>query len=87
SLLLSLNTVCLQLVEHLDQKGWSGYLLHLLPRFRDAAFVEAYRAGSAQVDDARIRQNRANPGYLVPPEHQGHIQFWLQELHNQLRNL
>ena len=37
SLLVSLNVVCMQLVEHLDQKGWSGYFLHLLARFQDTA--------------------------------------------------
>ena len=86
-LLLSLNTVCLQLVEHLDQRGCSGYMLHLLPRFFDPNFVEACKAGSAQFDTARTRPNRPNPGFLLPPEDRKQIQSWLQNLHERLRHL
>jgi hypothetical protein len=82
--LLSLNTVCLQLVEDLDAAGWSGYLGCVLPHFCDADFVEAYRAGSAKTDDIRLRRNHPNPGLIVPQEDHEQVQKWLEELRGRL---
>jgi hypothetical protein len=86
SRLLSLTTVCLQLVEDLDQNGWSGYLVHLLPHFENPAFAEAYGAGAGPIEDVRLRRNRPNPGLLVPPEDRHQIQCWLQDLQGRLGN-
>jgi Fe-S-cluster containining protein len=83
--LLSLNTVCLQLVEDLDRAGWSGYLTHVLPHFRNVGFVEAFKAGTAEVDDVRLRRNRPNPGLLVPPDDQEQVRQWLDDLRARLR--
>jgi len=80
--LLSLTTVCLQLIEDLDQAGWSGYLLHLLPRFGGADLADAYRHNAAKMDDDRVLRNHPNPGLLVPPEHRAQIRQWLQNLHS-----
>ncbi len=81
SRLLSLTTVCLQLVEHLDRQGWSGYLVHLLPHFQDPSFPEDCQAGTARIEDARLRHNRPNPGFIVPPEHRDQVRRWLEDLH------
>lgn len=82
--LLSLNTVCLQLVEDLDAAGWSGYLGCVLPHFCDADFIEAYKAGSAKADDIRLRRNHPNPGLIVPPEDQKQVRHWLKDLRERL---
>jgi hypothetical protein len=82
SALLSLTTVCLQLIEDLDQTGWSGYLLHLLPRFGGDDLADAYRNNAVKIDDDRVLRNHPNPGLLVPPEHQPQIQQWLRDLHS-----
>ena len=83
--LLSLNTALLQIVEDLDSGGWSGYLVHLLPHFDDNTFLEKYAAGTAQLEDAAVRPNRANPGLLVPPEHQKPVGEWLDLLLQEMR--
>ena len=80
SLLLSLDTVCQQLIEDLDRGGWSGYMTDMLPYFEDAAFVRDYGNGGPRSRHPRIRENRPNPGFLVPPEDQDQIQAWLKQL-------
>ena len=84
--LLSLNTASLQFVENLDEGGQSGYLRHLLPHFQDRAFAEAYRARAAHAEDARLRPNRPNPGFLTPPEDREQVQRWLEDLSRKLRD-
>ncbi|GAB4346887.1 MAG: hypothetical protein Kow0099_28540 [Candidatus Abyssubacteria bacterium] len=78
--LLSFSTVCQQLVEHLDRRGCSGYLIHVVPLFSDQGLHEAYRRLRPFPEHAPSRPNRPNPGLLVPPEHQSQIQVWLQRL-------
>ena len=78
-ILLSLNIACLQLVEHIDRDGWSGYLSHLLPHCGDEEFMRAYVEGKDQPSDSRLRANRPNPGFLIPPEHQARVKNWLAE--------
>jgi hypothetical protein len=79
--LLSLSTVCLQLVENLDRAGCSGYLVHVLPLFSDRRFFDAYREHRPLSATRVVRPNAPNPGLLVPPEHQGQIRAWLRRLH------
>jgi hypothetical protein len=80
SVLLSLDTVCQQLIEDIDQSGWSGYLTDLLPLFEDETFVKGYGNGGALLENPRIRHNRSNPGFLVPPEDQEQTRAWLEQL-------
>ncbi|RJP70301.1 MAG: hypothetical protein C4532_09395 [Candidatus Abyssobacteria bacterium SURF_17] len=87
SRLLSLNTVSIQMVEHLDQRGWSGYLVDLLPYFNKDAFLDEYYAGVCRMQDPRIRRNQPSPGLLVPPEHHEEIGQWLKELTSLLKTL
>lgn len=78
--LLSLTTVCQQMVEHIDRRGQSGYLIHMLPRFENFASAEAYDKNIGRVGDERLRPNRPNPGFLIPPEDRPQIRLWLREL-------
>ena len=77
---LSLHTACLQLLEDLDLTGWSGYLVHLLPRFLDDEFLIRYRAETAVITDKRLRHNIPNPGLLIPPEHRRQVEQWLTQI-------
>lgn len=88
SVLLSLNIASMQFLEHIDKDGASGYLIHVLPYFRDRNLAEAYEAGSWQAGDSKMRPNRANPGFLIPAEHQSQVGMWLdrfRERQNQRR--
>jgi Fe-S-cluster containining protein len=85
SLLVSLNTVCLQIVEDMDRRGWSGYLSHVLPHFAADAPAKACSPLEAIAEDTRVRRNRPSPGFLVPPEDRAQIQSWLRDLDNRLR--
>jgi Fe-S-cluster containining protein len=78
--LLSLNIALFQIVEDMDQDGWSGYLIHLLPHFQDPLFASAYAAGKPALKDHSLRRNRRNPGLLVPPEHQAQVKRWIEDL-------
>lgn len=81
SVLLSLNIACMQLIEHIDKDGLSGYLVHMLPYIGDRNLAGVYEERAAGTADPRMRPNRANPGFLIPPEDRAQIGTWLQELH------
>jgi Fe-S-cluster containining protein len=85
SRLLSLTTVCQQLVEDIDRQGWSGYLMHMLPLFENPAFAADYSTEREQVDTGGLRRNRPNPEFLVPPEDRPQIRLWLQDLDERLK--
>ncbi len=87
SVLLSLNTACLQIIEDLDRNGWSGYLVHLLPHFANEEFSHGYRAGQTTLQDERVRRNNPNPGLLIPPEDQAQVEKWLAGLYRHLQIL
>ncbi|RJP21295.1 MAG: hypothetical protein C4520_09785 [Candidatus Abyssobacteria bacterium SURF_5] len=79
SALLSFNTAVLQILEDLDRDGWSGYLVHQLGHFQQDDLLERYISGEASLDDSRVRRNHANPGLLIPPEHQEQVADWLRK--------
>jgi Fe-S-cluster containining protein len=80
SYMLSLNIACLQLLEDMDQRGGSGYLIHVLPHFDDADFAETYKAGRDWADFFGLCQNRPNPGFIVPPEDRAWVEHQLRRL-------
>lgn len=85
--LLTLSTVSMQMVEHLDQTGWSGYLIDLLPYFDKPAFLTEYRAGVRRTQHPRMRPNKPSPGLLVPPEHRVEMGQWFKKLTSLLQAL
>jgi hypothetical protein len=80
SRLMSLNIVCLQLMEDIDCNGGSGYLIHALPYFRDGLSVGSRSSKLDRLEEFSLRPNRTNPGFLVPPEDRGHVREWLRRL-------
>jgi hypothetical protein len=85
SRLLSLTTVCQQLVEDIDRQGWSGYLIHLLPLFENEVFASDYWKVAPQVNTENLRRNQPNPEFLIPPEDRPQIRVWLQDLDKGLK--
>ncbi len=83
--ILTLNTVLLQFVEHLDRPGWCGYLIDMLPCFRDPDFVTEYKTGSAKIEGPKLFRNHPNPGYIVPPNDQKAVRVWLKDLTRRIR--
>jgi Fe-S-cluster containining protein len=78
-LLLEINTLCLQLIEHLDQGGRWGNMLDILI----LAVNENHRAMKGAADE-RLRQAKnavrtctALPGFLVMPELQDEVDRFL----------
>ena len=62
---LSLNTVFLQFIEHLDQNGFSGNLIDVLACLEPEA--------DSTPDTSHLIPNRPIPVLMVPPEHRGRI--------------
>jgi Fe-S-cluster containining protein len=71
-LLLTINTMLLQLIEHLDQGGAWGNMLQLLLFFT--------RNNPGNKMPAGILISKPCPGFLVPPEEQGEIELLLEDL-------
>ena len=86
SRLLSLNIACMQLVEDLDDTGWSGYLTHVVPHLSGADSYRDCIAGAERLTDSRLRRNHRNPGFLLPPEDRDQVHSWLQGLERYTRD-
>ena len=68
-LILTLNTVGLQVLEHIDQEGFSGNLCDVLAYLLPDQNRERYAAGSLKTRPHPLVANRPIPALLVPPEH------------------
>jgi len=65
--LLSVNTVFLQYIEHIDLKGRSGNLIDVLLWMESEKNRQAYRRGDLQ--ESELIGNRPIQFLFVPPEH------------------
>ncbi len=85
--LLTVNTVFLQFIEHMDRDGFFGNLLDILA-FLQCEETQGHKEtrGTHSGDDRSGHQafilghNRAIPALLIPPEHQKRIKPLLTEL-------
>lgn len=66
--LVTLNSMWLQLIEHLDQGGYWGNMVDVLANLADQQMGEA----TAPIGDnaQRLLKNQPLPGFLIPPEEQ-----------------
>jgi hypothetical protein len=78
--LLSVNTVFLQTIEHLDAGGCSGNLIDVLGVFGAAEKRAAYAEGRLHCTGNGLIANRPLTVLMVPPEHRARIGPILQEL-------
>jgi hypothetical protein len=77
---LSVNTVILQTIEHVDAEGCSGNLVDVLQTMSIEQNREAYRNGKLHCTGNGLIANQPLQVLMVPPEHRARIEPILQEL-------
>ena len=71
--LISMNGVFEQIIEHLDHGGLVGNMLDLLTELSDPGFRSSYRNSAALEPSLSLRQAQRNPGFVVMREHRKDI--------------
>ena len=78
---LTLNTLFLQAIEHLDEKGFSGNLSDMLLFFLSEKGVDDMTDRSNDITGKRVfMRNEKIPVLMVPPEHQKTFKTLIREL-------
>jgi hypothetical protein len=70
---LALNSVFLQVIEHIDRPGCTGNLLDLLPLMQSAGFSEGYESGNCMCSERHLVANRSLTVLMIPPEHKDRL--------------
>jgi len=76
----SVNTVFLQVIEHLDAQGCSGNLIDVLQFLASEDNRRAYEQGEANCEDSGLIVNWELKVLMIPPEHRERIEPILQQL-------
>jgi hypothetical protein len=71
---LTVNTLFMQYIEHLDQNGASGNMTDVVHFLESEENRAVYRRHAIQPIDGRLAANRPISVLMIPPEHQGKIQ-------------
>ena len=79
-LVLTLNTVFLQIIEHLDEKGYFGNLSDMLTLFWSDVPCKTSLDCSQVSRDEQLLCNEKIPLLMVPPEHQEVVKPLLKKL-------
>ncbi len=81
-ILMEVNTVTLQLIEHLDQGNCWGNMLDVLPMMirENAPGQEADGKQRPEKTGRHIHRSRPVPGFLVMPDQQAEVQEYLTGL-------
>jgi len=77
---LSVNTVFLQTIEHVDTGGCSGNLVDVLQAMADEQKRAAYGSGALHCSANRLVVNQPLEVLMIPPEHRPAMEPILQEL-------
>ena len=77
---LSVNTVLLQTIEHLDADGCSGNLLDVLKVMARQENRQAYKEGKLDCTSTGLIQNQPLKILMIPPEHRTRMKPILQSL-------
>ena len=77
--LVTIVSICWQIVEHLDAGGLYGNVLELIVFLTNPKQKEKYLSGE-QLKASGLPPTRPLPGLLVPPEHQDLVNRFLEEL-------
>ena len=78
--ILTVNTVFLQTIEHIDRPGCFGNLQDVLLALAPEAQRAAYAAGKPPADAPGLIPNHPAPMLLVPPEHRARMAPILAEI-------
>jgi Fe-S-cluster containining protein len=84
---LTVNTVFLQTIEHIDRPGCFGNMQDVLLSLDQDEWRAAYRDGRPPVEASRLIPNQPAPMLMVPPEHQMKMRAILAEIQQGLRFL
>ena len=79
---LSVNTVFLQTIEHLDMGGCTGNLLDVLAVMATKLNQQAYADGKLRCQAAGLIANQPLKILMIPPEHLTKMESILQSLRN-----
>ena len=82
---LTVNTVFLQTIEHIDRPGCFGNMQDVLQALGRDAWRAAYRDGRPSTEASRLIPNQPAPMLMVPPEHQAKMKPILAEIQQGLR--
>jgi Fe-S-cluster containining protein len=77
---LSINTVLLQSIEHLDAEGCSGNMLDVLKVMAGQEIRQPYKEGKLDCLSTGLIQNQPLKILMIPPEHRTRMQPFLQSL-------
>jgi Fe-S-cluster containining protein len=77
---LTVNTVFLQTIEHVDRPGCFGNLQDVLLALGRGDWQAAYRDGRPSTNASGLIPNQPAPMLMVPPEHRDRIQPILAEM-------
>ena len=79
-LVLTVNTVFLQYIEHIDARGFSGNLADVLALMASPENRRQYRTDHLQSPPANLIANRPIKVLMIPPEHRAELQPILNAL-------
>lgn len=81
-ILMEINTVTLQILEHLGRGNWWGNMLDVLPVLinRNRSDQEREQGGKIQERMTYLRRARPLPGFLVMPDQQAAVGAYLDAL-------
>lgn len=77
---MTVNTVFLQYIEHIDRDGFSGNLIDAARFFKSRENRRRYRAGEPISRPPGLIPNRRVSALMIPPKHRGRIAPLLQKL-------
>jgi hypothetical protein len=77
---LSVNTVFLQTIEHVDAGGCSGNLVEVLQTMFSKRSRESYRDSALHCTSNKLIPNQPLEVLMIPPEHRTKMEPILQEL-------
>ena len=77
---LTVNTVFLQFLEHIDTPGFTGNFMDVLTFFTEDGNTNAYENNHIQFSGTSLIPNRSISTLLVPPEHRDRIRWILSAL-------
>jgi hypothetical protein len=78
-LLVTIVSLCWQIIEHLDVGGLYGNLLDLMRFLGDSGPSGAYEAGQ-RVMKKGVPPTRPVPGFLIPPDQEDQVRLFLDAL-------
>jgi len=77
---MSVSSLFLQTIEHVDQSGYSGNLMDILQLMTSETYRDKYRQGTLTVSEGTLIPNRPMRVLFVPPEHRHRIKPILSSL-------